>query len=65
MHNVSERQLEWGRPFPGQIRLVCQDCLEETMEVVATHTHTHSKQATHDTHAERTHNRLSAVDVGK
>ncbi len=51
VHNVSERQLEWGWPFPGQIRLACQDCLEGQIEALVTHTHTHthsvSKQATH------------------
>lgn len=47
VHNVSERQLEWGWPFLGQIRLVCQDWLEEKIEAVGTHTH---KQATHYMH---------------
>lgn len=40
-----------GLTFLGQIRLVCQHCLEEKIEVVETHTPTHShtvsKQVTH------------------
>lgn len=52
VHNVSERQLEWGWPFPGQIRLACQDCLEEKMEVVETYTQTQQTGHTACIHSE-------------
>lgn len=49
-----------GLTFLGQIRLVCQHCLEEKIEVVETLSHTHTERANRShtacTHSEHTKN---------
>lgn len=66
VHNVSERQLEWGWPFPGQIRLACQDRLEGQIEALGSHTfranRPHTRRREHTAQLPGMRTRMSARD---